>query len=342
MPTVREIAERAGVSISTVSLALNNKKGVSDATRRRVLDVADALRREAAVADASKGGANGADRGDRPLLILVLHPPKVDDDVFSQSLRGIWAAVANTNVQLQLSVNEPEPATSNVTQLCFSDPELLPDGVLALGSRKREPLLEEALDRDIPCVIVQRETDDPAVSSVGVDEAKIAFEATEHLISLGHRAIAFVGGRSEYAYTDGRLRGYRQAMAAHGFDVPPRWVSLGWDRTATARLLDASPEVTGIVFIDDGFALDYGLPVLHEAGLRVPDDVSVVSFDDISEVRAYDPPITSAAFPFYQISYRALKVLAEQIRTPVLRSQHIRFNAQLKRRASSAPPVGGD
>jgi DNA-binding LacI/PurR family transcriptional regulator len=76
---------------------------------------------------------------------------------------------------------------------------------------------------------------------------------------------------------------------------------------------------------------------LHKAGLRIPGDISVVSFDDISEARAHDPPITSATFPFYQISFRALKVLAEQIRTPMLRSQHIRFNAALKKRASSGP-----
>ncbi|MGC9349275.1 MAG: LacI family DNA-binding transcriptional regulator [Anaerolineae bacterium] len=336
MPTVRQIAEQAGVSISTVSLALNNKKGVSDATRRRVLDVAAELRREEKI----HHGADDRTRSvDRPLLILVLHPAKVDDDVFSQSLRGLWAAVAGANVQLQLTVNEPDFGPSDVNRLLFSDPDLLPDGVLALGARKEEPLLDLALAKGIPCVLVQRECDDPSISAVGVDETKTAFEATEHLIELGHRAIAFVGGRLSYAYTDGRLNGYRQAMAAHGIEVPPRWISLGWDRTSMARVLDQSPEITGVVFIDDGFALDFGLPVLQEAGLRVPDNVSVVSFDDIRAVREYNPPITSAAYPFYEISFRALKVLEEQIRDPLLSSQHIRFNATLKERTSTAPPA---
>jgi DNA-binding LacI/PurR family transcriptional regulator len=300
-----------------------------------VLDVAAELRREERV----HGGHNGSARsGDRPLLVLVLHPAKVDDDVFSQSLRGIWAAVAGANVQLQLTVNEPNLVQSDVTRLCFSDPDLLPDGVLVLGARKEEPLLDEALSRELPSVLVQRESEDPAISAVGVDEAKISFEATEHLIELGHRAIAFVGGDPDYAYTDGRVRGYRQAMASRGLDVPSRWVSLGWERSSMVRVLDESPEVTGVVFINDGFALDYGLPVVRDAGLQVPDDISVVSFDDIREVREYDPPITSAAFPFYQISYRALKVLEEQIREPLLSSQHIRFNATLEVRSSTAPP----
>jgi DNA-binding LacI/PurR family transcriptional regulator len=333
VPTVREIAAEAGVSISTVSLALNNKKGVSDATRQRVLDVAAELRREE-----SRRNGPGTRLVDKPLLILVLHPTKVDDDVFSKSLRGMWAAAAGAGVQLQLTVNEPEFGPSDVNRLFFSDPDLLPDGVLALGARKREPLLDMALAKDIPCVLVQRECDNPAISSVGVDEAKIAFKATEHLIDLGHRAIAFVGGRTSYAYTDGRLKGYQEAMASHGIEQPSRWVSLGWDRSCMARILDQSPEVTGVVFIDDGFALDYGLPVLREAGLTVPDDVSVVSFDDIQEIREHDPPVTSAAYPFYEVSFRALKVLEEQIRDPMLRSQHIRFNATLKDRASTAPP----
>jgi DNA-binding LacI/PurR family transcriptional regulator len=337
MPTVREIAELAGVSISTVSLALNNKQGVSDATRQRVLQAAEELRKEELVHSHAAPASSG-----QPLSVLVLHPEEVGDEVFSQSLQGIRAGVSNHGVQLQFIINEPDRVKSNLVQLFFSDPQLLPDGVLVLGARKDEPLVNKALEMGIPCVLSQRETPDPRLSSAGVDEAEIADKATRHLLDLGHRAIAFVGGRPNYSYTDGRIRGYRQTLTDHGITVPERWISLGWDRTAMEAVLEHSPEVTAVVFIDDGYARDYGLPVIEDAGLAIPDDLSVVSFDDIQEMQDYTPPITSAAYPFYRISMRAIQVLEELIQDPLLSSLHIRFHATLIKRASCAPPRGVD
>ncbi len=335
MPTVREIAEQASVSISTVSLALNNKRGVSDSTRQRIVEIAAALRtQELAVAKEIRGDG----RSDRPSSILILHPAQVGDDVFTKFLRGIWAAVANTTTQLQMMVNEPDFMETNVTQLLFSDPDLAPDGVIVLGARKEEFLVKKVLALGIPCVLCQRETDNPALSAVGVDEAGMATKATEHLLDLGHRAIAFAGGKPGYSYTDGRIAGYRRAMAARGIEVPDRWVTCTWDRAATESIIQSSPEITAYVFSDDGYALQFGLPALEAAGYRVPSDVSVVAFDDIKEGAAHDPPLTSMSLPFFEMSFRAIKILEEQIHDPMLQSQHIRFSTSLNRRASSSPP----
>jgi LacI family transcriptional regulator len=333
MPTVREIAEYADVSISTVSLVLNDKPGVSDQMRARVRQAAAELQdQEREIEDAPNG--------QKPLSIVVLHPLEFGDEVFSQSMQGIWAGIPSGGVQLQLVANAPHLLDrNNIPHLVFSDPALRPDGLMVLGAKREEALVEKALAMGIPCVLSQRETQAPCLSAVGVDEADGAYEATTHLIELGHRAIAFVGGQDVYTYTHGRLRGYRQAMAAHTLSVPDRWVALGWnDGAAMEKVLAESPEITGVVFINDGYALRWGLPVLLNAGYRIPDDISVVSFDNIKEAREFDPPITSISLPFYEISQRAVRVLLEQIRTPTLKSQHIRFNTTLKRRASSAPP----
>jgi LacI family transcriptional regulator len=338
MPTVREIAEQASVSISTVSLALNNKQGVSDSTRQRIIEIAAALRtQELALAKEARGNGRTA-TSDRPFSILILHPAQVGDDVFTKFLRGIWAAVANTTTQLQMMVNESDYIETNVTQLLFSDPDLAPDGVIVLGAKKEEFLVNKVLALGIPCVLCQRETSNSAISAVGIDEARMAFEATEYLIGLGHRAIAFAGGKPGFSYTDGRIAGYRRAMVSHGIEVPERWVTLTWDRAATESIIESSPEITAYIFSDDGYALQFGLPALAAAGYRIPDDVSVLAFDDIKEVAAYVPPITSVALPFFEMSFRAIKILEEQIRDPLLRSQHIRFNTTLQRRASCGPP----
>jgi DNA-binding LacI/PurR family transcriptional regulator len=338
MPTVREIAEAANVSISTVSLALNNKRGVADDTRQRIIEIAATLRRDELADARETSETTRAPASDRPLSILILHPAQVEDDVFTKFLRGIWAAAANTTIQLQMMINEPDFMQSNVSQLLFSDPDLVPDGVVVLGARKEEFLINKVLALGIPCVLCQRETDNPALNAVGVDEAKMAQEVTDYLLDLGHRAIAFAGGKPGFSYTDGRIAGYRRAMAARGIEVPERWVALMWDRAATESIIDTSPEITAYVFLDDGYALQFGLPALKAAGLRVPDDVSAVSFDDINEIAAHSPPISSVELPFFEMSFRAIRILEEQIRDPQLRSQHIRFNATLRRRASIGPP----
>jgi LacI family transcriptional regulator len=123
-------------------------------------------------------------------------------------------------------------------------------------------------------------------------------------------------------------------MAAHA--LAPR-VALGWDDTAAVEtVLAGTPDLTGIVFINDGYALRWGLPALRAAGRRIPEDISVVAFDNIQEAREYAPPITSAALPFYQISKRAVHVLLEQVRNPLVKSQQIRFHTVLNKRASCA------
>lgn len=330
MPTVRDIVEHANVSISTVSLVLNEKPGVSDKMRQHVLQAAEELENQA-----SKREQESQIR-QRRLSIIVLHPQQVDDEVFYQTLFGLRNAAAKSNTQLQFVCNTPDVTNNGVAQLYLTNPDLIPDGLMALGVRIQEPFIDQALSLNIPVVLVQRSTEDAAMSSVGVDEVKIANEATTHLLELGHRSIAFVGGRPDYSYTHGRIEGYRQAMARYGITIPERWISMGWNDDTTRAVLDNCPEVTALVLIDDGFARDHALPVIEAAGLKIPEDLSVVSFDDIQEMREYEPPITSARFPFYEISYRAYQVLEEQIHNPQLRSQHIRFNASLQVRESCA------
>jgi len=333
MPTVRQIAERAGVSISTVSLALNNKKGVADATRQRVLNVASEL----AGQEREHGAARrGPDR--RPRVIMVLHPAQVDDDVFTAFLRGIWSATVGTSIQLQMTVNDQSLAGNGISHLFFSDVDLLPDGLLALGVKKRDPIIDQARRAGVPCVLVQRETEDPGLSAVGVDEAGTARTLTDHLLNLGHTRIGFCGAKDGYSFSDSRLLGYRQAMSARGIEVPDPWVSMGWDRETACRLLTGAPELTAIVFLDDGHALHHGIPAIQAAGLRIPEDVSVASIDNIREAQDHEPPITSMELPFYDMSRLAVRILTEQLDDPMIQSQHIRLNAFLHPRASCAPP----
>lgn len=344
MPTVREIAERAGVSKSTVSLALNNKDGVSDQMRQRVLAAANELRaleeaqsiEELAVSPQPAVGAGDGAKG--LLSVVVLHPPVLrSSQVFSELLQGIQAGAATYQIQLRLALNEPDLPSDHITRLYFSDPSLRPDGVLVIGARQNEPLIDEARQLDIPCILVGRRSSDATVSGAGRDEEAIAFEATNYLLDFGHRAIAFVGGDEAYTYTRDRRQGYRRALRDRGVDALERWIALGEGKMAAERILSTSPEVTAVISVNDAYAME-GLPVFQAAGREIPDDLSVISFDDTQEARTFDPPLTSVSYPRYQEGLWAVKLLVDLLRQPLMQSCQVVFRASLVKRASCAPP----
>lgn len=330
MPTVREIADYAGVSKSTVSLVLNNKPGVSEGMQARVLQAVEALNAEQdTVARA---------HSDEALSLLVLHPPTLNDDVFTEYLQGIWAGVSQYNVHLRLSANEIKLPSNHITNLIFSETSLRPDGVIMIGSTDNEPLLERAISLGIPCVMVHREQEYPHISTVGVDEAMASAEATQYLIDLGHRGIAFMGGDIKLQYTRGRLAGYKRALEQNGIPVPPEWIFLGFEEAHMQCVLQERPEITAIVCMNDTYAMEFVLPVLDAAGCTIPDDYSVVGFDNLVPARALNPPLSSISYPRYQEGIRVVDVLVEQIQNPLLRSQHIVFQTKFHKRASCGPP----
>jgi DNA-binding LacI/PurR family transcriptional regulator len=337
MPTVREIAEHAGVSISTVSLVLNNKPGVSTVMRTRILETLDQLReREEAANPEYSRWMRTTDKNN--LSVVVLHPAILrSSQVFRELMQGIQAGATRYQIQLRLAVNEPDLPSDHISQIYFSDPNLYPDGVLVIGGRQDEPLPEQIYNLGIPCVLVGRDSADPNLSSVGRDEEAIAFEATEYLLELGHRAIAFVGGDLVYSYAHSRLNGYRKALEASGISVLDRWIALGEGDKAARAILSASPEITAAILINDAYAME-ALPIFRTAGRRIPADLSVISFDDTEEAGNFDPPLTSISYPRYLEGFHSVKVLIERMKQPLMKYCKVIFRASLIKRDSCAPP----
>jgi LacI family transcriptional regulator len=338
MPTVREIAEFAGVSKSTVSLVLNEKPGVSEEMRRRVLEATNWLRvsKETQAVESPLFHTPVVDK--KPLSVLLLHPPILrSSQVFHELLQGIQAGADLYQIQLRLAANEPDLPPDHVTRLYFSDPALRPNGLLVIGGRQEEPLVQEAQDLGIPCVLVSRQSIDARASAVGRDEEAVARQVTEYLLDLGHRSIAFVGGEEAYSYTRSRVTGYQQALQAHGIAALDRWVALGEGEMAAAQILNTSPEVTAAIFVNDAYAVR-GLPLFQAAGYAIPSSLSVISFDDTEEARTSDPPLSSVSYPRYQEGLWSVKILVERLCQPLMQSCQIVFRASLIERDSCAPP----
>lgn len=337
MPTVREIAQAAGVSKSTVSLVLNDKPGVSEGMRTLVLSAANQLENQESVTTKQTIGPQQPN-GNDPLSIVVSHPPILrSSQVFSEILQGIQAAATRYGIQLRLVAYDPDGSSQQVAHLYLSDPNLRPDGLLVFGGHPSKALINEAYKQGIPAIMLSREIEDKGTSGLGRDEQRCAREATEYLIKLGHRHIAFVGGDNVYGYVKNRLVGYQQALHTAGLSSNPNWVALGHGFTATTQLLAQAPEVTAIIFVNDTYAAE-GLPALEAAGLTIPKDISIVSFDDTDIARNYNPSLTSIAYHRFEEGQWAVKILIEQIRFPFIESYQITFKANLITRNSCAPP----
>lgn len=348
MATVREIARQAGVSKTTVSMVLNNRDGVSDSMRRRVQDAIQALRTvEEAEAAKEMTTPTGAIPGvifqprqeseEQPHNLLVLHPANIrSSTVFHEIIRGIQAAASLYHVQLNLALNEPDLLGNKVESLYFSNPILKPSGVLVIGAKIKEPVVEQARKLGIPVVLVGRSTQLRGVNAVARDEEQISFEATQYLIQLGHSRIAFLGGSPKYSYTYDRMNGYRRALDQHGLEYHEQYVLGGFDDQQAANLLLNCPEVTAVVIINELFASRV-LPIVQRNGRLIPENLSVVTYDDTELARNFEPPLTSVAFPFFQEGFWSVRVLMEQVRQPAILNVQIVLQANLVKRESCRP-----
>jgi DNA-binding LacI/PurR family transcriptional regulator len=337
MPSFREIAELAGVSKSTVSLVLNDKPGVSGAMRKRVLNAMKELQeREANIYLNGSSEVYAPKKED--LTVLVLHPATFrSSQVFSELLQGIQAGATRHRIQLSLAVNEPDLPEDHISRLYFTDPALRPDGILVIGSRQDYPLPKVIFEQDIPCVLVGRNTKEQNISSVGRDEEHISYKATRYLVNLGHEAIAFIGGNHAYNYTKSRLYGYKKALESAGIIPQDTWVAFGNGKLAAREILSFCPNISAAIFVNDDHAIQ-ALPIFQSAGLKIPEDLSVISFDDTEFARNFTPSITSVAYSRYQEGLWSLTLLVNQIQNPLIKYSNIVFRATLIERESCAPP----
>lgn len=326
MPSVSEIAQRAGVAKSTVSLALNNRRNVSEATRKKVLQALEELRRESPPPSATRNGTQSYN-------VLLIHPETLySSQVFRETLQGIQIAIDETNSRLTLAVHQSPLHANHATHILLHDPTLRPDGALVVGAQINDPILDEIRAEKLPCVLLARQEGADDVSIVGMDNIAGMREATQYLIDLGHRCIAFVGGATVYDFTELRRKGYEAAMAAA--NLPTEGLTfLGSGDEAIRDFLNAKTGATAVVFINDEYA-QRAYPVLNEAGIRIPDDLSITGFDDTNDARLYSPPLTTLTVQRDQIGYWAARVLVEHIRNPNMMPMRLIMRPRLNIRES--------
>ncbi|CAM3357080.1 LacI family DNA-binding transcriptional regulator [Kibdelosporangium persicum] len=305
--SLKDVAARAGVSFQTASKVLNGHSRVaSPSTRERI------QRAAAELGYVPNAMARGLVR-QASVTIGVLADDFSDQAVSQFVLAAQRAAASHGHGALISSVHADIDAELAVRKLL----EYRVDGILvAAPSLEDEPQLGDALRGPLPVVSINR-IHGGGVPLIGSDHALTGTLAAQHLLDLGHRRIGTVIGPRGRQVVRRRTRGFRDTLRAAGRPLPERRIAEadwtydgGW--AATHRLLDTDPAITAVFVQNDVMAMG-ALKALHERGLRLPADCSVVGCDDLSFAAYLVPPLTTVRIPFEETGERAATLLLDRI-----------------------------
>ncbi|MFD8308832.1 LacI family DNA-binding transcriptional regulator [Streptomyces sp. NPDC059690] len=331
-PTLAVVAREAGVSVPTASKVVNGREDVAPETRRRVTEALDRLgyvRRPRF--DAAKVPG---------LVDLVVH--SLDSSWSGAILQGVEGAAHDAGLEIVVS--------AGLTRTRGARPERgWLDKLIARGSSgvlfnlsELTPSQYAWLDQHrIPYVLIDPVLEPPpGVVSVGAANWQGGVTATEHLLALGHERIAVIAGHQRKMCSSARVAGYRSALASAGIRHRPEYVRhAGFDESVARRrmldLLDLRDPPTAVFVCSDRMALGV-YEALAERGLRVPDDVSVVGFDDLPESRWASPALTTVRQPLAEMAATALHLLVRMMEGDRPEGTRTELSTRLVQRASTA------
>ncbi|MEE2526838.1 LacI family DNA-binding transcriptional regulator [Hyphobacterium sp. HN65] len=340
--TIQDVAEMAAVSPMTVSRVLNNKGVVKEATRKRVQEAMRALKYRPNLMARNLAGRSGL------FLGLIYRNPSYG--YLSEFLLG----ALNTCRRLghNLVVEEPfidrKMVDLELIERRFLDTSI--QALIVVPPLSDDPQLIDVLERiKIPYVCVSPRLDHYAGPGVGITETEAAREMTEYLLDLGHERIGFIKGPPDHRASELRLTGYKQAFEARGLAVDPGLIGEG-DFTyvsgmrAAKALLESTNRPTAIFASNDDMAFGV-INAVHRSGLSVPDDMSVVGFDDTPAASATWPPLTTIHQPIRELASAAIEMLERLVEQSAsdtaVEPEKLRLAHKLVVRESAGPPPAG-
>lgn len=309
--TIRDVAKAAGVSITTVSKALNNYPDVNEQTKKRIQELVDKMNYVPDTAGRSMGGITEPVIG---LLINNLMPDDPSGAVYSY-LSGVCHVCKDYGIDFLLITTDLESQSQlSLKRLCLSKGL---NGLVCSGFRPSDPYVGQMNEIDIPCVCIDLETGSPSVLEVTIDNARAADEAVSFLIRNGRKEIALLTGPQEIEVAHLRMKGYRNALArANRRLIPHRIVNADFDQEAAyqkvKRLLCADPAIDAFFCASDMMALG-ACHAIEEAGKTVGADIFVIGFDDIPVAQYLYGGITTVHQDFYNMGYTAGRLICEKI-----------------------------
>nr|WP_314547650.1 LacI family DNA-binding transcriptional regulator [uncultured Massilia sp.] len=332
MATMKQVAERAGVSISTVSHVINNTRVVSDEVRQRVQGVIAEMRYiPSAVARSLKN--------DKTNMLGVLVPDS-SNPYFAELIRWLEEAAFEAGYNVILCNAHGGPARQAAYLRLLIEKRI--DGLVLVASSadcERDLLMRRA---NVPVIQLERALPGFDADAILAGESAGAALAAHHLLELGHRDIACVAGPAVLPRTHERLGGFLRALEQAGIRVPPErivheaFTSAG-GYAGFSRLL-ASRRPPSAIFATSDLMAFGGLRAAREAAVRVPEQLSVIGFDDLEGVGYTSPPLTTVAPPKREMARLALAWLIERIGDGAATPRRTTLESRLVLRATCAPP----
>jgi DNA-binding LacI/PurR family transcriptional regulator len=331
--TMRQIAARARVSVGTVSHVINNTAGVREPVRKRVLEAIERLGYQPSLL------ARGLRRNQTTIIGVII--PDISNPFFPLVVRGVEDIAYQNSYRLMLCNTDND---AQKEQVYFNELRAYRmAGLIVIPSAdSRLVPLAGGTGGEIPVICLDRCPEGWKGDAVTVDNEEGAYQAIRYLLELGHRRIACIAGQLHVTSGVERLKGFKRALREAGLSIAPEYIQEGrFDRLSgyekALMLLQFSPRPTAIFAANDLVALGV-LAAMRELGLRCPEDVSLVGFDDLELASFTNPALTTVAQPAYQMGARAAGLLFERLRGEDIPTRHIVMKATLKARDSTAAP----
>jgi len=333
MITIKDVAQHAGVSVTTVSHVVNGTRFVSPAAQARVQAAITALRYvPSALARSLKSNRTHT---------VGMMIPNNSNPYFAEIIRGIEDSCYAAGFSVILCNSDDDPHKQATYVRLLSEKQV--DGLIVLSSGSDAGLLQSLRSATMPLVLVDREIEGLESDLVEVNHESGGVLATEHLLQLGHRRIACIAGPAGLSSARERVQGYRQALARAGLAVDETllrhadFTSAGGFDAMTSLLARPGPHRPTAVFASNDLMAIGALCAVASQGLRMPQDLSVIGFDDIALAAHSNPPLTTIAQPKQQTGELAARLLLQRLVEPGRAPQREILQPTLQLRRSTGP-----
>lgn len=303
MPTIKDVAQLANVSPTTVSYVINGTRYVSPATEARIRAAIQELNYQPDFVARSL-------RAKRTMTVGLI-VSDITNPFYADIVRGAQDELSSSHYTLIL-FNTDEAADRERETITILRQKKV-DGLIAVATGENADAFYESYEAGLPIVLVDRTLPDNRLCTVLVDDERGAYQATRHLLDLGHRRIGVILGKRRISTTDHRGAGYTAALEEAGLEIDPELVVYGHSTleggiAAARQLLDLTTPPTAIFATN--ILMTVGLLMtLKERRLQCPQDIAVVGFDDIAWLAAFQPGLTTVAQPSYELGKQAAQLL---------------------------------
>lgn len=336
MTTLKEVAKKANVSITTVSRVINDSSKVNIKTRERVQSAMKALNFQPnRVAQRLRGN-----KGRSKLLGLII--PDIQNQFYSSIVRGIEDMSYGNNYAVILCNSDENPEKEKFYLEVLKSESV--DGIILPPIRQNGEVIKELIESGIPLICFDRKLPSQSVDTVVIDNEKGGYMATSHLTELGHKKIAVITSSLTFSSFEDRLRGYENALTDSGIQLNENYIKKGDHRSSeigkqlTIELLEQNPRPSAIFIMNNQMTLG-ALEAINERNLVIPDDISIVGFDDMLWAKAISPPLTVIKQPGYEMGRRVAELFFQKINDPGRDKVQVIMESKLIVRQSSAPPT---